>query len=114
MPCDDSGSSLASTIGRASGLGPLSVLSSHILPRIARLVPSHPPPPGLVVERLRSRPEDGRGPRLVVVDRLECPQDELALALLEGSPQRQEHSVAVGLLTPLRWRQAERQQDRGG
>src|SRR5215467_6101827 len=71
----------------------------------------HPPAPGLVVERFRSGAENDGGPGLVVVQRLAGAQNELALALLEGGAEGQEHGVS--LLAPLRRGDAQGEEDGG-
>src|SRR5262252_5587105 len=121
MPSRASESSSATRIrrpGRVSGsisyLSSLSawpMLTSGASPVPARLVLfREPPPPRLVVERLRRGAEDDRGPRLVVVHGLERAQDELPLALLERGAEGQEHGIS--LLSPLRRGGAQREEDR--
>src|SRR5215470_2738595 len=104
--------------GRMSGGGPYAS-SLSACPMVffgASPVPAglvflrHPPAPGLVVERLWRGAENDGSPGLVVVHGLERAQDELALPLLEGRAERQEHGVA--LLAPLGRCDAQREEDR--
>src|SRR5215467_551336 len=122
MPSRASESSSATRIrrpGRVSGsisyLSSLSawpMVTSGASPVPARLVLfREPPPPRLVVERLRRRAENDRGPRLVVVHGLEGSQDELALTLLERGAEGQEHRIS--LLAPLCRGDAQREEDWG-
>src|SRR5215471_15582389 len=103
---------VSGSISYLSSLSAWPMVTSGASPVPARLVLfREPPPPRLVVERLRRRAENDRGPRLVIVHGLEGSQDELALTLLERGAEGQEHRIS--LLAPLCRGDAQREEDWG-